>query len=169
MSETSCEATSMESWQPQKTGEGLRRSPLKSSQASKVSRQVINQIVLAMASKEALNYDPVLAAVAQIKKCSSRLKGSLALPQPNNDQDKKVSDDVDAHSREQLEGSLLTLRKHIYSFVTNPIFESPAVLDVVQAKKAGDDLESIVELSESIGKSGEKLLKLNKSTAGIKN
>ncbi len=121
-----------------------------------------------MASKKALNYDSVLAAVVEIKKCSSRLKGNLALPQAKNDQDKKISNDVDASSREQLEGTLLTLRKHIYSFVTNPLFEAPTVLDVVQAKKAGDDLESIIELSESIGKSGEKLMKLNKATAGTK-
>lgn len=127
-----------------------------------------NQIVLAMASKKALNYDSVLAAVAEINKCSSRLKGNLALPQPKNNQDKKVSSDVEAFSREQLEGSLLTLRKHIYSFVTNPLFEAPTVLDVVQAKKAGDDLESIIGLSESIGKSGEKLNKVNKATAGTK-
>ncbi len=127
-----------------------------------------NQIVLAMASKKPLNYDSVIAAVVEIKKCSSRLKGRLALPQPKNDLAKKVSNDLDSYSREQIEGSLLTLRKHIYSFVTNPLFEAPSVLDVVQAKKAGDDLESIIDLSERIGKSGEKLLKLNTAAAGTK-
>jgi hypothetical protein len=53
-----------------------------------------------------------------------------------------------------LEESLLKLRKHIYSFVTNPLFEAAPALDVKQADRAGRDLDSILELSEAIRRSG---------------
>jgi hypothetical protein len=54
---------------------------------------------------------------------------------------------------------LLMLRRYVYSFVTNPLFESKGVLDVRQAKKAGQDLDMIIELSESIKKESDKLKK----------
>ena len=115
-----------------------------------------NQIVLAMAAKGGLNYDLVLAAVAEIKKCSTRLKGNLVLPRPNDNQEKKVRGEAGS---DQLEESLMSLRKYIYSFVTNPLFESGTVLDVAQAGKASRDLDEIIELSKSIRKSGDRLKK----------
>jgi hypothetical protein len=56
-------------------------------------------------------------------------------------------------NNEQIEESLMTLRKHIYKFVTNPLFESQGVLDLEQGRKAVRDLDRIIELSESIRKS----------------
>lgn len=112
-----------------------------------------NQIVLFMADKEGLNrnHDSVFRAVAEIKKYATRLKTNLALPKP---QQEKARDDG---NNEQIEGSLMTLRKHIYNFVTNPLFETPGVLDLEQGRKAGLDLDRIIELSESITKSVDKL------------
>jgi hypothetical protein len=117
-----------------------------------------NQIVLFMADKEGLNrqHDSVFRAVAEIKKYSARLKTNLALPKP---QQEKTRVEV---NNEQIEESLMTLRKHIYDFVTNPLFESRGVLDLEQGKKAGRDLDRIIELSESITKSGDNLKKPTK-------
>lgn len=115
-----------------------------------------NRIVIAMASKKGLDYDSVLGAVAEIRKCSHRLKNNLALPRPKGDEDKEVQGEA---IPERVEESLLMLRKHVYSFVTSPLFEAPAVLDVEQAKKASRDLDRVIELSESIGKSGDRLKK----------
>ena len=56
----------------------------------------------------------------------------------------------------------MILRQHIYDFITNPLFESPNVLDVEQSRKAGRDLDRIIELSESITKSEEKLKQATK-------
>jgi hypothetical protein len=56
----------------------------------------------------------------------------------------------------------MTLRKHIYDFVTNPLFESPGVLDLEQGRKASRDLDRIIELSESITKSVDTLKKPTK-------
>lgn len=63
---------------------------------------------------------------------------------------------------EPIEESLMSLRKHIYDFVTNPLFESRGVLDLEQGRKAGRDLDWIIELSGSITKSGDKLKKPTK-------
>jgi hypothetical protein len=115
-----------------------------------------NRIVLDMASPEGPHQDLILDAVAKIKKCSSRLKDNLALPQPKEEEDRAVRSEV---RPEQMKESLLRLQKYIYSFVTNPLFEAPAVLDVEQAKKASRDLDKIIELSEGIRKSGDRLKK----------
>jgi hypothetical protein len=117
-----------------------------------------NQIVLVMAAKEGLNRqrDFVFRAVAEIKKYSTRLKTNLALPKP---QQERARVEV---SNEQIEESLMTLRKHIYDFVTNPLFESQGVLDLEQGRKASRDLDRIIELSESITKSGDTLKKPTK-------
>ena len=114
-----------------------------------------NQIVVFMADKEGLKrkQDSVFRAVAEIKKYSTRLKTNLALPETKQEKAQVETND------EQIEESLRTLRKHIYDFVTNPLFESPGVLDLEQGRKAGHDLNVIIKLSESITKSGDKVKK----------
>ncbi|HBB86509.1 MAG TPA: hypothetical protein DC047_02710 [Blastocatellia bacterium] len=116
-----------------------------------------NHIVLFMAEKEGLdrNYNSVLRAVAEIKKYATRLKNNLALPKAQ--QEKREVEARDDGNNQQIEASLLTLRKHIYDFVTNPLFETPGVLNLEQGRKAGLDLDRIIELSESITKSVDKL------------
>src|SRR5205807_1125107 len=96
-----------------------------------------NQLVLFMASKEGLSrqYDSIFRAVAQIKKYSTRLKTNLALPKQ---QQEKARVGV---NNDQIEVSLITLRQHIYDFVTNPLFESVGVLDLEQGRKAARDLD----------------------------
>jgi hypothetical protein len=113
-----------------------------------------NQIVLAMASKPGLGNDQILEAITEIKGCSTRLKRNLALPRPN----KSKAPTTEA-TAEQSEEPLLSLRKHIYNFVMNPIFAGPAVLDVEEGKKASRDLDMIIELSDSITKKQDKTRK----------
>jgi hypothetical protein len=114
-----------------------------------------NRIVLTMASKKDSHDDAVLGAVAEIEKCSARLKNNLALPRLDDKAKREVASDATSEKMEPI----LMLRKYVYSFVTNPLFESKGVLDVRQAKKARQDLEMIIELSESIRKEGDKLKK----------
>ena len=118
-----------------------------------------NQIVLFMADREGLNrnHDSVFRAVAEIKKYSTRLKTNLALPKPRQAEARIEADN------EQIEESLMTLRKHIYDFVTNPLFESHGVLDLEQGRMAGRDLDRIIQLSEIIKRSVDKLEKPTKS------
>ncbi|MGI8835095.1 MAG: hypothetical protein ACR2H4_00455 [Pyrinomonadaceae bacterium] len=111
-----------------------------------------NQIVLFMADNEGLNrrLNSVFREVAEIKKYSARLKANLALPKS---QQKTARVETNNAPVEEL---LMTLRKHIYDFVTNPLFESMGALDVEQGKKAGGDLDRIIKLSESITKTRDK-------------
>ncbi len=110
-----------------------------------------NKIVLAMAREGHPDLDSILETVSEVGKCAARLRGHLALPKAGGDEGDKARDGV---STAQVEESLLTLRKHIYSFVTNPLFEGSGVLDVGQAGKAGHDLDMIIKLSEGIRRSG---------------
>ena len=109
-----------------------------------------NRIVLAMAPKGSHDLDSILDAVGEVKKCAAGLRAHLALPRAKDEEDKARVGGGEA----QLEESLLMLRKHIYSFVTNPLFEAAPVLNVEQAGKAGRDLDMILELSESIRRGG---------------
>lgn len=117
-----------------------------------------NQIVIFMADKQGIdrNHVSVFRAVAEIKKYATRLKTNLALPKTQHEKARVEAGDA------QVEESLMTLRKYIYNFVTNPLFETPGVLDLEQGRKAGRDLDWIIELSGSITKSGDKLKKPTK-------
>ena len=106
-----------------------------------------NRIVLAMASKTGVQREAVLEDVAEIKKAAVRLKVKLALPESEQVEQKAAQTVLLG-----LPDSLLKLRKHIYDFLTNPLFDSPNAYKVDEAKKASGDLERIIEVSETIGK-----------------
>jgi hypothetical protein len=109
-----------------------------------------NKIVLTMSPKGSHDMDSIMDSVGEVKKCAARLRTNLALPKAKDEEHKPQTDAGAA----QTEESLLLLRKHIYSFVTNPLFEAAPVLNVEQAGKAARDLEIILELSESIRRGG---------------
>lgn len=111
-----------------------------------------NHIVLAMATNKPADDSQILHAVEEINHCSTRLKHNLALPEPKEEATKTPEP---ATAPPPAEPPLMRLRKHIYSFVMNPLFETPAVVDVEQAKKASRDLDKIIELSASISKHGK--------------
>ncbi len=110
-----------------------------------------NKIVLAMAPGARPDPDSLLDSVAEVKRCAARLRDNLALPRVEKDGEDKARDGA---GEAPLEESLLKLRKHVYSFVTNPLFEAAPALDVKQAERAGRDLDIILGLSEAIRRSG---------------
>ena len=107
-----------------------------------------NRIVLAMASREGIKREAVLADVAEIRKAASRLKTRLALPVLAKGEEKTEQSVVEP----VFPDSILKLSQHIYDFLTNPLFDSPAAYRVDAAKKASVDLEKILRVSETIGK-----------------
>jgi hypothetical protein len=118
---------------------------------------VYNEIVLAMAASKPLDNKFILDATAEVKKCASRLRSNLALPEPEHDEKgHKKTGDLDD---DRMEESLLALRNHIMSFVTNPLFETSGVLDIELSKKASRDLDKIIEISHAINKSAHALRK----------
>jgi hypothetical protein len=115
---------------------------------------VYNELVLAMSDGRPLEYGLVSEATAEIKKCANRLKKNLALPPP---EDKGHANERVDLKEEEIKPSLKKLCLHIANFVTNPVFETLAVVDVEQSGKASRDLEEIIGLSELVWKSTNKL------------
>lgn len=106
----------------------------------------------------ALDLKLVAKSVAEIRKLARRLKDNMALPETENVFERpqmEVGPEV-----VQLKSSLSVLKKLIIGFVNNPIFKEANVVDVQLSAKAKHDLEDIIELSEQIKKSSEKLNKL---------
>ena len=106
---------------------------------------------------DSIDYQHVSKATTEIKKRASRLKSELHLPEPERAEErpeiKGISNDA------QLKASLLVLDKLIIGFVTNPIFRSLGTLDTRQGIKVRQDLVRIIELSQSIKLSAEKMEK----------
>lgn len=113
-----------------------------------------NLILIAISAKPKSDRDAILSHVSEVNKCASRLKKNLALPNPKPDEEKNANE-IETDSNKSAD-ELFALEKSIYSFVTNPIFEAPAVLDVEQATKARRDLDKIIRLSESIKSKPDK-------------
>lgn len=111
-----------------------------------------NTIVLAMEAKTGFSYESISDSIIEINKCSTRLRQNLALPQPEVKTEKGKQPDPGLQTKELL----MSLRKHIYSFVTNRLFESHGVLDLEQAKAASNDLDRIIDLSKTIKRNQER-------------
>jgi len=59
------------------------------------------------------------------------------------------------HFREEL----LLLDKTIMGFVTNPVFQAANTLDLNQAKKASNDLEQVLTLTDDLKQNAQRLRK----------
>lgn len=105
-----------------------------------------NVVLVAVQSKEELAADFPRKWGPTIRKHADRLKANLALPQLAEEEPKKA-DLPPARPDKKI---LRALCKGIYDFITNPIFEPAASLDVVNASKARRDLELIIYLSTEI-------------------
>lgn len=112
-----------------------------------------NEIARALSSNNALNYQFVSEATAEIKKRASRVQSSLRLA-PAEDQ---VFEKLNEFSDAQMKDALIKLCKQIRSFVTNPSIEKPNTVDADQLTKARHDLESLIQLSGQIKKDADKL------------
>jgi hypothetical protein len=105
-----------------------------------------------------LDYKFVSEVTGEIKKSASRLEENLALPEAKEDEKRVVTQGE--LNEDQIRVALQMLCDRIESFVKNPLFESPGVLDVEHSTKASSDLESILALSNTVKKSAERLKKL---------
>ena len=115
-----------------------------------------NQILLAISSRKVLNYGSVLDPLTVMKKHASRLKANLSLPQSKDIPDKEGPGTA---ASKQAEDRLVTLQRHVYNFLTNPLFEAPRVFEIEQARKASKDLDKVIELSESLIELAQKFKK----------
>lgn len=86
-----------------------------------------------------------------VRKHAARLKANLALPGPEENEDKPAVQELPNSERR----SLLMLCRGIYELVTNPMFENAGVLDLKNDLKARSDLENIIRIADQLGRSSE--------------
>jgi hypothetical protein len=114
------------------------------------------EMMRAVLSGNGLDYKQIAEAAAEIKKCAARLKTNLVFPEAEKDEHRREKPDPDTSG---LKPSLVALDTLILSFVHNPIFKETGVVDAKLGGKAGRDLDSIIELSDKIRKSAERMRK----------
>jgi uncharacterized membrane-anchored protein YhcB (DUF1043 family) len=109
---------------------------------------VNNEMMQAVFTKNTVERKLIATAATEIKKRAVRLKDNLVLPKI----DGKVKDEaVEGTSNDdRLRAGLMTLDHCIMSFVGNPIFTQPKVVDGQLTLRAREDLERIIHLSEQI-------------------
>lgn len=117
---------------------------------------VDNEVMRAVVNNKALDYKQIAEAAGEIKKCAARLKTNLVFPEPDGDEQRQERLDPDTAG---LKPSLIALDKLILGFVHNPIFKDAGVVDAKLGGKARRDLESIIELSDKLKKSAERMRK----------
>lgn len=105
-----------------------------------------NQIVTTLQSRREITDAFAKDSASSIKKYAERLKLNLSLPEPN-DKEKTVTETLPDGTRK----SLSALCKHIYAFITNPIFETTTGMNVEHSVKARQSLDTIIALAEKIG------------------
>lgn len=84
-------------------------------------------------------------STSAIKKHALRLKESLSLPKTDN-KETIASETLTDGTRK----SLSALCRHIYEFITNPIFETTTGMNVEHSAKAGQSLEAVIRFAEKI-------------------
>jgi hypothetical protein len=113
-----------------------------------------NGIVRAITANQSLNDQFISNATGEIRKRSTRLQSSLKLqkPEPTTEDQRTESDLKEMQTKDEL----ILLCKRIESFVQNPIIEKPGTVDAQALQKARKDLQSIVELSDTIKRRVDK-------------
>lgn len=119
--------------------------------------QVIrNELARAVTSGAALDFKHVSEEAAEVRKRSVRMQAFLALREEGDDE-KQQHEDEAAYDELHLREAVARLCKRIDSFVANPRFKSPGVVDVDTTAKAARDLREIITLSERVKGSAERL------------
>jgi len=109
----------------------------------------------AAARLDPLDYALIKKEAAEVRKRAARLKLYLSLPKPEETQKpEKVSEVLSAGGLRSAAASLDAL---VNSFVWNPVFRRPGVVDLEQSSKASRDLAGVISLSEQIRKWAEDL------------
>jgi hypothetical protein len=119
-----------------------------------------NEMVDFLMAKKPLDFELISGQTEEIHKRASRLKIYLMPPVPE-DKEKIQKIEFELNSKE-LQSALVRLCNLIYSFTQNPILKNPGMIDVEQSTKAGGDLLSIIELSDTVKRSAGKLGKTSK-------
>jgi hypothetical protein len=113
-----------------------------------------NQMIGAVSSREQLDYKVIATAVTEIAQRANRLKRNLILPEPEVKGRHEAPQAIS--TTEQLMSALLVLDKTIMSFVNNPLFRNPKIVDAKGSVQIRRDLEEMVALSKRVKKYAAK-------------
>lgn len=118
---------------------------------------VANNLHFSLASQGTLNHKYIGDAASRIRTLAIRLNANLALGKPQVEAappDPEYSDEI-------LRTSLVSLHRLVARFVDNPIFRERGILDIPQTKRAKQDVDGIVAVSEQIKRLTRRGLKLS--------
>jgi hypothetical protein len=140
------------------TSDASRAAQLKQLREDFKTLQSLNNRMMAEAwSREQLDYSHIADMISEINGRAARLKSNLALPEPGSA--KKINERLSISGLKEFRSALSLMDRSIMSFVTNPIFQRPNLVEIDLAKQARLDLESVISLSGD----------LKKITANLKN
>jgi len=114
-----------------------------------------NDIAHALKVEGVLDYKRVSGQAAEVRKRALRMQTYLALR--DKEEEGKERADQAEYDEEGMKSALVNLCKRIDSFVANPRFTSPDVMNVGATAKAGRDLQEIIALSGAVHSSAEKM------------
>jgi hypothetical protein len=107
-----------------------------------------NELMRTVFVKKSVDLKLIAATTAEINKRAARLSGNLVLPRLDDKMANRKPDD--AANDSDLPAGLLALDRCIMSFITNPLFKQPNVVDAQLASKARQDLDLIIRLSKQL-------------------
>jgi hypothetical protein len=122
----------------------------------KTIQSVNNRMMAEAWAREQLDYAHISSMISEINERATRLKTNLSLPEP--DSSKKQEAPLSIAGFKEFRSALLLMDRSLMSFVRNPIFQRPNVIEIDLAKQARVDLDSVIVLSG----------KLKKQTANLK-
>jgi hypothetical protein len=122
----------------------------------KLIQIVNNDLMKLVFVKRVVNYKLISDSTEEIKKRAKRLEKNLALPEGDRQENLKYQP---ASDLDQLKVSLLSLDRLVMSFVENPLFNSPGVINPELAQTARRDLENIIKFSDAIKRDAAKVSK----------
>jgi len=141
-----------------KDSESARLSRFKKIKDDFRSLQSLNNKMMADAwLQDAIDYPAIVDMVSKIRGKANDLKDSLTLPEP--EQREAAAKMPAATTSRQFRERLLLLDKTIMRFVTNPVFQAANTVDLNQAKKASEDLDQVISLSDDLKQNAQRLRK----------
>jgi len=121
---------------------------------------VRNEMVRNLLANKPLDYKLISEETSEINKRADRLRTYL-MPTVPEGQDKKPKSQIEFEGGE-MKDALVQLCNLIANFIDNPILQTPDRVDVQESARAGGDLLSIIELSDNIKRSADRLKKTSK-------
>jgi hypothetical protein len=120
--------------------------------------QVIrNEVARALVAGAPLDYGRVSEQAAEVRKRALRMQTYLALHDPKAEEKQQHAAEAAAPGEAELKGALVRLCKRIDSFVANPRFTSPGVVNVEGNARAERDLREIISLSAAVREGAGRL------------